>query len=170
MKTIISENIKNILHNAETDFKIFREKLGSRMSAKLQSEIISGLVENAFEKVIPEARVGNGDREADVYINGVPLELKTSRKSREWRGGEFSKRFGDFLLISWDITPTGNIGWCVAHAILAEEDWQSSKSASYYATTISLDNVLDKGCNIIVGNTRKAKTRTHPVYEVIEIN
>jgi hypothetical protein len=165
VKEIIGKNIHAVLRSAANDFKIFREKLGSRMSAKLQSEIISGLVENAMEQVIPDARVGAGDHEADVYINNIPVELKTSRKSREWRGGEYSKRSGVFLLISWNINNVHDIEWCVVYVKLDETDWQSSKSSSYYATTISLDDALNKNGEVLIGNIRKAKTRIHPVYE-----
>jgi len=165
---LIKNNINEILSTAGNDFVLFQEKLGSRMSAKLQSEIISALVENSFAKVISSARMGNGDREADIYINDIPVELKTSRKSREWRGGEFSKRSGNFLLISWDVSKnTNKVQWFVLHGLLEESDWKTSKSKNYYATTISLDEALQKNGSVIVGNVRKAKKLTHPIYKEI---
>ena len=164
--SVINANIGKVLYTAGNDFKLFREKLGSRMSSKLQSEIISATVENAFASVVEGARVGNGDHEADVYINEIPLELKTSRDSREWRGGEFSKRSGDFLLISWSLTKdTNEINWFVIHTLLTESDWKSSGSASYYATSISLDDALNKNGRVIVGDVRQAIKLRHPIYE-----
>lgn len=164
----VERNLQQILDNAGNDFILFREKLGSRMSAKLQSEIISALVENAFAKTIDSARAGNGDHEADVYVDGVPLELKTSRKSREWRGGEYSKRSGDFLLISWVHNETTNkVEWFVLHTVLEENDWKTSTSKNYYATTISLDEALRKNSKVLIGDIRKAKKLTHPIYQSI---
>jgi hypothetical protein len=165
---IIKNNINDILSSAGNDFLLFQEKLVARMSTKLQSEIISALVEISFVKIISTARLGNGDHEADIYINDIPVELKTSRKSRKWRGGEFSKRSGNFLLISWDVSKnTNKVQWFVLHGLLEESDWQTSKSKNYYATTISLDEALQKNGNVIVGNIRKAKKLTHPIYEEI---
>ena len=157
--------MRPVLREAAKDFQLFQEKLGDRMSSKLQSEIISLLVQKAAERVIPDARCGHGDKEADLYLSGTPVELKTSLRSNTWRGGEYSKRSGDFLLLSWDVTATGLPMWCLVHASLSEDDWRSSGSANYYATTISLDEALRKNGQVLVGTVRKARKLTHPVYE-----
>ena len=164
MQTILQQYLRPVLAQTVQDFELFQQKLGNRISTKLRSEIISALLQNAFAQIVPNARSGTSDREADVYVNGIPLEIKSSHKSREWRGGEFSKRSGDFLLVSWQLSKTNVPTWCCIHAILTEADWRPSSSPKYYATSIVLDDVLAKG-TVLIGNTRMAKKRYHPVHE-----
>lgn len=149
------------------NFMFFRERLGPRIGAKLQSEIISALLENAAVKVIPNVRGGMGDNEADLYLRDVPLELKAARAARVWRGGEYSKRSGDFLLVSWNIGEVG-MEWCMLHVNLPVDAWQSSGNANYYATTISLDDALRYGGQFLLGSAKVAKKNQHPVYEQVE--
>lgn len=163
---VLVEYIRPVLTQVDRDLALFNKKLGHRMSAKLQSEIISGLIQNHYQQMAPGVRVGAGDHEADLYVGKVPVELKTSRESREWRGGEYSKRAGHYLLVSWTPDEQERIKWCVVLVKLEEKDWRSSGSSSYYATSISLDEALDKRGRVIIGKTRKAKVRVHPVYEI----
>lgn len=165
MYSTLKKHIRPVLTTATADFALFQDKLGGRMGPKLQSEIISALLENAMVKHIPNCRGGAGDHEADVYIRNVPLELKTSRASREWRGGEFSKRSGDFLLVSWNVTDS--LVWNAIHVQLQSSDWKSAQSANYYATAIDLDTVLSLGGKVLVGDVRTAKIRKHPIYESV---
>ena len=159
----VETHITRIIQTANAKYEFHRELL-DELGAKSQSEAISKILELSFRDVVPNARTGRGDHEADVYINEIPLELKTSRASRSWRGGEYSKRSGDFLLISWNVDSDGNIVWFVIHVILEKDDWTSSVSKNYYATTISLDDALLKGGKVLYGDIRKAKKLTHPVY------
>lgn len=163
MFDILLPHIRPIVTTASEDFSFFKGKLGNRMGAKLQSEIMSALLENAIAQYVPNTRFGAGDHEADVYINGVPLEIKTAFRARSWRGGEYSKRSGDFLLVSWDMQDVPS--WCVLHATLSADDWQSSGSANYYATSISLDDALLLGGKFLIGGARRARVLHHPVYE-----
>jgi hypothetical protein len=163
----IDHQLRSVLTKAGDDFVSFRGKVGCRLSTKLQSEIISALIENSFASTIG-ARCGTTDAQADLYINDIPLELKTSHHSREWRGGEFSKRSGHFLLISWKLNSDHNkMEWFVLHTILSEEDWRTSKSKNYYATSITIDDALLKSGRVIIGHTKTAKTRMHPVHEML---
>jgi hypothetical protein len=138
----------------------------ANLDKKLQSELISRFMQTACADVIPVARRGNGDHEADIYINNIPVELKTTHQSNEWRGGEYSKRAGDFLLVSWkDVA--GTLAWFSVQTQLEKSDWKSATSPNYYGTTISLDHVLAKEHHILVGGTYKARIKTHPVYASI---
>lgn len=166
MHDILTKYIHEVARTTTEDFQFFRNKLGGRMGAKLQSEIISALLENSFIQHVPGARGGVGDNEADIYLNDAPLELKTARRARVWRGGEYSKRSGDFLLVSWDMTDS--LTWCVLHVKLDMHDWKSSGSANYYATTISLDDALARGGQFLIGGVRHAKKLQHPIYERLE--
>jgi hypothetical protein len=167
MHEILSQYTRTVLEQTTKDFQIFQEKIGGRISMKLQSEILSALMQGAFEDIVPNTRGGAGDHEADVYINDVPLEIKTSYNSREWRGGAYSKRSGHFLLVSWKLSTTSEPTWCAMHVVLSENDWKSSGSANYYATSISLDDALAKQGRVLVGNVKKATSRMHPIYEHI---
>ncbi len=168
MKSTLKKYLPVVLDSAGADLKLFADKLGARMSAKLRSEIISALLENSMEKYIPMARAGAGDHEADVYIDGVPLELKTAFNARQWRGGEYSKRRGDFLLISWTATTDNELNWFAVHTRLTEQDWQSSGSKNYYATTVTLDAVLQsKSSSVLVGGVRQAKKLKHPTFTAV---
>jgi len=159
----IETHITDVIQMASSKYEFHRELL-DELGAKSQSESISKILEMSFKSIVPDARTGRGDHEADVYINEIPLELKTTKKSRSWRGGEYSKRSGDFLLISWDMDANGNIMWFAIHAVLEKSDWISSGSKNYYATTISLDEVIAKGGKVLYGDVRKAKKWTHPVF------
>lgn len=165
MQPILQSHLPVVLTATAADFKLFADKLGARMSAKLRSEIISALLEINMERYVPGAVAGKGDHEADVYINGMPLELKTAFNAREWRGGEYSKRHGNFLLVSWKSTEQNDIEWFALHAMLSEQDWKSSTSANYYATSITLDAAL-QNCNgqVLIGEVRQARKLSHPVY------
>jgi hypothetical protein len=168
MNDILQTYLPTVLASAGTDFKLFADKLGARMSAKLRSEIISALLENNMERYIPHARAGTSDREADVYIQNVPLEIKTAFNARDWRGGEYSKRRGDFLLISWTVTTTNELAWFAVHTLLTEQDWKSSGSQNYYATTVTLDAVLQNGqSTVLIGDIRQARKLKHPVFTAV---
>jgi hypothetical protein len=163
----LKTHAREIARQTTENFLFFRERLGPRIGAKLQSEIISALLENAAVKVIPNMRGGAGDHEADLYLNDVSLELKAARGARVWRGGEYSKRAGDFLLVSWDMNEVG-VDWCMVHVNLPVEAWKSSGNVNYYATTISLDDALHYGGRFLLGDAKVAKKNRHPIYEKIE--
>jgi hypothetical protein len=96
-----------------------------------------------------------------LYIDDKPLELKTSKTTTTWRGGEFSKRDSDYLLIAWD-EENDAFKWFVCWTHLSEADWKSSKSSSYYATTIDIDDVLKlEQTEILMGETVKKRIKNH---------
>ena len=101
------------------------------------------------------------DSEPDIRIDYKPLEIKTS-SGREWRGGEYSKRGSDYLMVNYDIID-GDFYWFVIHKHLEEKDLKSSKSKNYYATTITVDEILDG--TLLVGGLQKKLKLTHPITE-----
>jgi hypothetical protein len=54
--------------------------------------------------------------------------------------------------------------WFVFFVNLKKGDWTSSGSNSYYATTIELDQVLDRG-EILIGSVVKKRVKNHLVCE-----
>ena len=114
----------------------FYDKKGLRKSKKQKSEDISGLLETAMENLIDGAVAPKVDSEPDIRLHGNPVEIKTTAdyKPANWRGGEFSKRAGHFIFVTWDADENNNPSFFLAGIDLVESDWKSSKSADYYAT------------------------------------
>jgi hypothetical protein len=88
------------------------------------------------------------------------LEIKTAKTTHVWRGGEFSKRESDYLMVSYDDSGT-DLKWFFLHTYLLESDWKSSGSGNYYATTVDLNDILKKDYTILIGDVVKKKIKTH---------
>lgn len=130
-------------------------------STKLKSELISNIVETSFSTIVPNTTAPKMDSEPDLIIDTKPLELKTSKTTTTWRGGEFSKRESDYLLIAWNEIK-GEFKWFVCYTYLKESDWKSSQSSSYYATTIDINDVLKiSTTEILMGGTQKKRIKEH---------
>lgn len=164
---IISKYMVPVMKEVERRWRIINKLTGGFLSTKLKSEIISCLFGSVYHDTVPNARQGNGDHDADVYIHDIPLELKTTHDSREWRGGDYSKRMGDFMLISWK-DDGDKLALFAVHTKLEKEDWKSSKSERYYATSINIDDLLQKDIEVLVGGIKKKIKLHHPVFEVIQ--
>lgn len=164
--------IDTALAKVDEDWEDLFKRYGPRLrsKAKTASELLSWSLEEALSKTVPGCRVGAGDHEADIYINGTPVEIKNTQNSNTWRGGKYSKRSGEFLLVSYTIDAhTGKLKWFVIQTELEKEEWVDSASESYYATSITLDYVLNfsnkNNYRILRGNVRKSILRWHPVFE-----
>jgi hypothetical protein len=162
IKTIIIPALQETTIGLKRIVRVHNEE-GNPMTKKQLSECISGVIEskmvsvgNSLGMTIAAPKI---DSEPDLRIDYKPLEIKTS-SGREWRGGEYSKRGSDYLMVNYDIID-GEFYWFVIHKYLEEEDWKSSKSKNYYATTISVDEILDG--NLLVGDLQKKLKLTHPI-------
>jgi hypothetical protein len=166
MQNILEEYLPDVFADAEQRWDLFMNASNGKLDKKkkLQSELMSIVLEAAFEDTVPNTRSGDGDHEADVYIDGVPLEIKTTHDSRQWRGGEYSKRGGDFLLVTWKLDDNDGLKMWAAHVVLQKEDWTTSGSDNYYATTIDLDTVLNLDAKVLIGEVAKKIKLTHPVH------
>jgi len=162
------------LTNVNTLFKMLSSYKG--ISNKTKSEIVSGIIAEEICKVLNEKyelayyfRTADSDNDPDIIVEeamvqlpqrvGV-VEVKVSKCSPDtkgnystiWRGGELSKRDGDYLFVSWDYTDDG-IGFFVCHAFVKKEDWQSNLANGYYATSIPCEKVIDKHMTeVIIGS------------------
>lgn len=154
------------------------------ISNKVKSELISGIVPQKLCGIMNEKyqsedylfRIASNDNEPDMIVEkksflndweGV-AEIKvakattdkTGKSNVQWRGGEFSKRDGDYFLISYDFDPLYGMKWFICYCHVRKEDWESSIDNGYYATTISAEKIitqhLDKN-NIIIGDTSMSK-------------
>jgi hypothetical protein len=161
MINLIKDNLPAVLKDANQRFKTLKTAVEySTISTKLKSELISNILEAAFSSVIPEVEAPFSDNEPDLWVMGTPLEIKTAKTSCIWRGGEFSKRESDYLMVSYDDSGD-ELKWFFLYTYLMESDWKSSGSGNYYATTIDLNDILKKDCQILVGDLEKKRIKTH---------
>ena len=137
---LVEERIRTLFNKYRTEFK----KDGIEFSTKQQSELMSEIAQASFLNVLKEkninAEVKVGVNVADIYIEGVPVEIKTCG-AEKWQGGSFSKRPGLYLLLSWKYIESTKL-FC-AMQDMVESDWRShmlnednkmKKNATYYGT------------------------------------
>lgn len=137
---LVEERIRTLFNKYRTEFK----KDGIEFSTKQQSELMSEIAQASFLNVLKEkninAEVKVGVNVADIYIEGVPVEIKTCG-AEKWQGGSFSKRPGLYLLLSWKYLESTKL-FC-AMQDMVEFDWRShmlnednkmKKNATYYGT------------------------------------
>jgi hypothetical protein len=162
IKEHIQKYLPEVLVEANSRFKIFKSVVDyGSLSTKLKSELISNMLEASFSKVVPNVVSPFSDGEPDLWVKGNALEIKTAKTTHTWRGGEFSKRESDYLLVSYDDSGD-DLKWFFLHTYLMESDWKSSGSDSYYATTIDLNDVLDtKEYSILIGDIVKKRIKKH---------
>lgn len=157
-----------IVEKAEFYLTTF-ENDGLNISAKMQSEFISQICESAFEIVLKKALVDvispKKDSEPDCYVLGEAVELKTT-KGEIWRGGEFSKRPGLYILLSWAKNHDNKISLFAAMQKMKESDWVSSmsnaakngKKAKYYGTFYGKSNLVEQNKYSILSGDVEVKT------------
>ena len=161
IKTLIIPTLKEANIGLQRIVRVHNEE-GNPMTKKQLSECISSVIESKMVDVC--IRMGitieapKVDSQADIILEYKPLEIKTT-SGREWRGGEYSKRESDYLLVSYDYAD-GEFSWFVIHKYLEEKDWKSSKNKNYYATSLTLNEVVDG--KILVGDIEKKISLYHP--------
>ena len=137
---LVEERSRTLFNKYLTEFK----KDGIEFSTKQQSELMSEIAQASFLNVLKEKNINSevkvGVNVADIYIEGVPVEIKTCG-AEKWQGGSFSKRPGLYLLLSWKYLESTKL-FC-AMQDMVESDWRShmlnednkmKKNATYYGT------------------------------------
>lgn len=157
--------LPEVIEDVERRLSTVKEVLDwGSFSTKLKSELISSVWETSFSYIVPNVIAPKTDNEPDLYIDNQPLELKTSKTTTTWRGGEFSKRESNYLLIAWDEL-NDMFQWFVCFSYLTEDDWKSSTSSNYYATTIDIGDVVKlPSTKIFLGTTEKKRIKEHIVF------
>ena len=131
---IINETvIENLRENTKRLLDVY-EDFGLNKTPKNISEDISGLLETAIERNVEGAIAPKVDSEPDIRYYGVPVEIKTSAGTN-WRGGTFSKRPGYYIFVTYTLDENNVPSFYIAGIDLVEEDWKSSTSENYYATS-----------------------------------
>lgn len=166
MRNKIEYYLPEVIEDVERRLSTVKEVLDwSSFSTKLKSELISSVWETSFSYIVPNVIAPKTDNEPDLYIDNQPLELKTSKTTTTWRGGEFSKRESNYLLIAWDEV-NDIFQWFVCFSYLTESDWKSSTSNNYYATTIDIGDVVKLSTTkIFLGTTEKKRIKEHIVFQ-----
>jgi hypothetical protein len=164
MKDKIEYYLPEVIEDVERRLRTVKQVLDwDSFSTKLKSELISSVWETSFS-LLPNVIAPKIDNLPDLYMDDLPLELKTSKTTTTWRGGEFSKRESNYLLIAWDEV-NGFFKWFVCFTYLTEDDWKSSTSNNYYATTIDIGDVLKlPTTKIFLGTTEKKRIKEHIVF------
>jgi len=156
-KVFTTELMKSSFDGVRESFKKHIEPL--RLSNKLNSEIVSDLI---ISKIVNELRGNNisskkgvSDNQADFYVDESPYEVKVSM-GKTWRGGEFSKRESEYIMIIRNRTLI-DLRFFVVQAHLKMDDWKSSTHENYYATEIKLEDILKKPHTILCGAFKNNK-------------
>ena len=168
---IIQEDIINkVKKDAKKLFSIY-EEFGLVKSKKMLSEDISGLFEIAICFFLNDAIAPKKDSEPDIIYNGKAIEIKTSAGTN-WRGGEYSKRSGYFIFVSWKLNETTLFPeFYIAGVNLKEKDWKISKSENYYATSYGKkelylnENQVTCYTGSMIGNQSKKRLTIKVNYE-----
>ena len=165
MIKLLENHLSDVISEANNRIQTFKSVVEySTLSTKLKSELISNMLEASFAKVVPDVIAPFSDNEPDLWVVKTPLEIKTAKTTHVWRGGEYSKRESDYLMVSYDDSGD-EMKWFFLHTYLLESDWKSSGSGNYYATTIDLNDILKKDYRILVGDVKKKKIKTHLICE-----
>tara|TARA_R100000005_G_C4883335_1_gene133877 strand:+ start:70 stop:582 length:513 start_codon:yes stop_codon:yes gene_type:complete len=161
---LLSDNLSEINSKLNEGFEDYKSIPGyDKHSTKLKSEILSNLIESVVSDLLKEAIAPGVDHMADLIVDGTPLEIKTTATSDSWRGGEFSKRPGDYIMVGWEEV-SGVLKTFMLHTFLEKNHWKSSGSGNYYATSISLSEILDKvPFKVLKGGLEKKRIKTHMV-------
>ena len=151
------ENFLNIIRLVEKRrLSLFRtlSRNGISFPTKTKSELVSQLFESALynyfqEKDINIERAGSDSLKPDILFTDTetPLEIKTT-KGDYWIGGSYSKREGDFLLISWDDSGK-QPNYFVSHVKLNKEDW-ASQGDNFYGTKFTKKDLSKKDTTTIL--------------------
>lgn len=113
-----------------------------KTSSELMSYFIGHFIQTTIEKKYPDIKVlvGKSDNDHDVVlvVNGkkIPLEIKVTC-STQWRGGEFSHRDCDYLMVNWKFnekTEEFKMFACISN--LDKSNWTSNIHNGYYATSL----------------------------------
>lgn len=170
--TYKSDFIKRIQNSLKEPIKqVFLEHkdLLASFPAKIASEIISHFIAIEIKKYFllncPDITVKTGkwDNNHDlVFIKegeeNYNFEIKVT-STESWRGGEFSKRECDHLMVCYSKSKSGIFSVFASVLFLKHSDWVSNISEGYYAPTLGKKYIFSrKDRNDIIGAlTHKTK-------------
>ena len=145
MFVLNSLKFETVLRNTKRDFEeLMRiyENFGLVKSKKQLSEDLSGLMETNLERHYG-GTAPKSDKDPDFILeDGTAIEIKCT-STENWRGGTFSKRAGEYVLVTWEINKSNELLMFVCGTYLEESDWAGSGSENYYATSMTKKSLYD---------------------------
>lgn len=165
MFVLNTSKFETVLRNTKEDFQKLKniyEDFGLVKSPKQLSEDLSGIMETNFERHYGGTSP-KSDHEPDFILeDGTPIEIKCT-SGENWRGGTFSKRAGEYILVSWELNDSNELSMFVCGTYLEESDWVVSKSKNYYATSMTkkaLNNLVSQEkVTVYLGNISEGKRK-----------
>ena len=156
-KLLSKENFIDIIQLVEEKrIYLFRslEEYGINFTTKTKSELISQLFESSLYeyfqgKGVNTERAGSDSLKPDILFTdtNTPLEIKTT-KGDYWIGGSYSKRSGDFLLVSWDDEDQIPV-YFISHVKLEKKDW-ATEGENFYGTKFKKKELMNNKTAIIL--------------------
>jgi len=172
LKTLYSDMFQIATNNT---IKLIRtaKDIGISFSKKQTSEFMSSIVESAFVEAGKNHNINviapKVDHEPDLYVDSLPMELKTKHKvSGEWRGGAFSKRSCEYLFISYNIIDnylTSGVEWFAIQKYVDEGDWKGGNVGNYYATRLGLTDIIQG--TLVIGDVHFKRKKYHSIHQFI---
>lgn len=164
----IPSAFKELLEIIEDKFPTIPEKLKSELlSNGVCVSISNQMKQNPSLSSFVKVSVGKSDNDVDLLFTNTTtsetykLEVKVG-KNATWRGGEFSKRESDHLMISWSQNGIAvKLYACVL--FLKKEDWHSNMAKGYYAPTFYKKDLAREDRIDLIGEYKgwyKTNTRT----------
>lgn len=165
-KTMIEfaeDDWRNIFKSLTNDAYDILTKYKNHFRTKLNSEIISSLVvsyaEEYFNSIGRKVQKDRTDRDPDLFFfeENLPLEVKVTRyqKTLKWQGGQYSKRHGQFVLVSWKLIDNNLYGhkgleFYAITCFLNGNDF-TSLGENYYGTGFDAKSIANKDSIELVG-------------------
>ena len=173
---MINENISNDVKDKLLDIqeginkrflKYMKDTEDLDLSNKELSERLSRIVTKQITIHIPNVKADKKDSDPDTnFVNyNKSLELKATSSKYQWQSGKFSKRFGNFLLVGWELVDK-EVKLFMILTDLKKEDWKISESTNRYSTSINLKYIIEN-CEyeILVGDISKKQVQIHMVKQ-----
>jgi hypothetical protein len=160
MATILPKNLacfgiqkQMIIDALKKAQKILKTISKYHLSEKIKSEIVSGVLEKELATTLSKSlgfkvESPKSDNDPDLLFTRLAkgndsVEIKVALGGK-WRGGSFSKRDAPHILVArnFDLSQV-----YVSFLHMKPSDWTKSKSANYYAHTISKKELLLRSDN-----------------------
>lgn len=161
-----------ICFNASNDIKIMMRaynEINLKPTPKQISELLSHIFANQFAIVFTKYGIHTESPEIDdlpdlIIDYDKKSEIKVSKGSNtndgniNWRGGNFSKRYGSYFMISWNWINDTDINVFVSYVYLSKDNWNYRDN--YYGCTIQINELFsDFNPYIIIGDITMSKMK-----------
>ena len=164
-----------ILNNVVEELQfVLTRNIKLKLKSELISEMTEKLAQEYFSKIYSEdVKCASCDNDPDLMFGNTPVEIKVAKYCNGfcWRGGKYSKRESDYVLIVWDFNKYNPevIQFAVYKSFLNKQDWVEQKRDNYYATLYTMNALAKNKTHFaIIGDISYNKNdNANPVFEEI---